>query len=286
MSRRRRMNLAKIQKLIAEGRGQGAGPDYLPWKTIQECMSGDQRNRILGWKTGRQHDYFRLLELYYHYTLDWSPIVIDIQEHFPLLSFNFKLPLEETILIAKQCGIRHPIDEESKGPIPLTTNFVITIQQSIGVKRLARTIIKASDLSKKRIIEMLEIERRFWLARGIDWGIITEHQIDIDLAKNIDWVHPYRSSSTLLPLNEITIHGISKTLTQMISECSEPLNEVALNCDDRLGLEAGSSLAVARHLIANRQWIVEMSQPIHPSKKLALLGTALEEAQLRRRSEG
>jgi hypothetical protein len=278
MSRhRRKMSPSAIKKLISEGRGQGNGPNYQPWIRVQEFISKGQRNRVLGWKTGRQHDYFSLLELYYHYILDWSPAVTDIQEQYPLLTCNSKLPLEETILIARQCGIRHPTDSETKEPVPLTTDFVITVQQSIGVIRVARTVKQASELSKKRVIEKFEIERRFWQGRGIGWGIVTELEIDKILAQNIDWIHPYKSLSALQPLTNQAVQRIAKTLSQMLSEETSPLNDSALSCDDRLGLESGTSLAVVRHLIANKQWQVDLTQPIHPGKSLNLADVSIHQ---------
>jgi TnsA endonuclease N terminal/TnsA endonuclease C terminal len=275
---RRKMNTSAIRKLISQGRGQSSGQNYQPWIRVQEFLSQGQRNRLLGWKTGRQHDYFSLLELYYHYILDWSPVVTDIQEQFPLLSCNSRLPLEDTILIARQCGIRHPIDTETKEPVPLTTDFVITVRQSIGVIKMARTVKEASKLSKKRVIEKFEIERRYWKDRGVDWGIVTEVEIDKILAQNIDWVHPYRSLSSLQPLTNQAVQRIAKTLARILTEDTSPLCDVALSCDDRLGLESGTSLAVVRHLIANKQWEVDHTQLIHPGRRLNLVGISIPQS--------
>jgi hypothetical protein len=40
------------------------------------------------------------------------------------------------------------------------------------------------------------------------------------------------------------------------------LKNIAAECDARLGLEIGDSLTVARHLIANRKWLIDMNQPL------------------------
>ena len=138
---------------------------------------------------------------------------------------------------------------------------------------MARTIKPASELSKKRVIEKFEIERRFWTNRGVHWAIVTEHEIDLVLSKNVEWTHPYRAISALQPLTKQTVQTVAKTLTQMLTENVYPLSDTALSCDDRLGLESGSSLAVARHLIANRLWQVDLTQPIHPNNRLILVNT-------------
>lgn len=41
----------------------------------------------------------------------------------------------------------------------------------------------ASDLEKKKTLERLEIERRYWIAKGIDWGIVTQKEISNVFAK-------------------------------------------------------------------------------------------------------
>lgn len=273
--KQRGMTLKDILKSIVEGRGQNQGSKYIPWILVQDFPSYGQRNRELGWKTGRPHHYFSKNELDYHYILDWSCAVVDIQEQFPLLSRDPSSPLADTLTIAKECGIRHPVDRRSKELAVMTTDFVVTVSRPPGIVRLARTFKPAKDLSNKRTIEKFEIERRFWRARGIDWGIVTENEINSVLVENVKWVHKFKDISALYPLTIETVRRVATALTQMLGESSNSLSNIAMDCDDRLGLDMGRSLTVARHLIATRQWIVAMYQQIHPSKTLNLLGAAL-----------
>ena len=269
------MTLKDILKLIAEGRGQNHGAEYIPWILVQDFPSHGQRNRELGWKTGRQHHYFSKNELDYHYTLDWSRIVLDIQEQSPLLSQDLSSPLAEALAIAKECGIRYPTDRQTKEPVVMTTDFVITISRPPGVVRFARTFKPAKDLANKRTIEKFELERRYWRAREIDWGIVTENELDPVLVENVRWVHKFRDVSALYPLTMEKIWRVGMALTQIVEQRSYALCDAAMECDDRLGLDMGRSLTVARHLIATRQWLVDMSQQVHPTKKLNILGSAL-----------
>lgn len=273
--KRRGMTLDDILRLIAEGRGQGHGAEYLPWILVQDFPSHGQRNRETGWKTGRQHHYFSKNELNYHYILDWSKTVTDIQEQFPLLSRDPSSPLREAIDSAKQCGVRYPVDRQSKQPVVMTTDFVITLSQSTGFVRLARTFKPAKDLSNKRTIEKFEIERRFWRARGIDWSVVTENEIDMVLLENIKWIHKFKDLLALYPLTAEQIWRIGTVLTEMVEKSTLALCDISMQCDDRLGLDIGRSLTVARHLIATRQWLVDMRQQIHPSMRVKLLGSML-----------
>lgn len=274
------MDLKMIKRMIAEGRGQGSGKDYQPFIRIQDFPSRGQRNREFGLTTQRQHDYMSLPELRYHYIVDWAKVVIDIQEQFPLFSLNRHSPLEETLAIAKHLDIRHPKCNTTKEPVPLTTDFLLTIAMPVGVFRMARTVKLTKDLLNmrkvRRILEKFELERRYWKARGVHWALVTELQINLSLADNIKWAYKFHRISDLYPLTEEFIAQIALVLTEMITKSNAPLCEVALNCDERLGLESGRSLTVARHLIATRQWVVDMTtKSIETTEKLEILGIAL-----------
>lgn len=270
MSRRQRRNMTgdAIPKLISEGRGQGEGEDYQPWVKVQDFSSYGQSNRDAGATTGRQHDYFSKLEYHYHLVLDWSGL-LDIQEQFPLL------PLDKTMSIANQCGIRHPFDFIMKSPIVMTTDFRITVPCPIGKKVVVRAVKPAAKLLEKRVIEKLEIERRYWELLEIDWGIVTEHEINPALVKNLIWAYKFKPFSSLHPLTEEMFHRISNVLTESLFQKEISLSNIALECDDLLGLKFGTCLSVARYLIANRQWQVNMMELIDPRGKLNLLGANL-----------
>lgn len=265
--RKRTTSQTTIEKRINEGRGQGRGGDYQPWLFIQDVPSQGLATRIKGWKTKRVHHLLSNLELSYFYILEWSPVVFDIREQYPLL------PLEETLAIAEQCDIRHPTDPKTKEPVVMTTDFFITVPRSIEVIEQARTLKTAKDLQSKRTVEKLEIERCYWHNRNIDWGIVTEQEIPQALAKNVDWLHAFFRVEDLSPLSETEIRRIAATLTLKMAQGNAVLTDLTAECDDKLGLQPGTALSVSRHLIANRRWLVDMNKPIQPSKYLVLLTT-------------
>lgn len=272
-----------IKEKIREGRGRGTGARYKPWIIVQDLSSSGQSNREFGHKAGRQHDLLSKLELHFFLILEWSLKVTDIREQFPLLSANKLSPLEATLSIAKQNDITHPIDR-GKEPCALTTDFLITVARPIGTVTHARTVKPSKKLSESRILEKFEIERRYWRDKEIDWAIVTEHEIDPVLVDNIKWIHKYMPVSSLYPLTDEKIRRIAIALTRMMPNDHRPLSDIALECDDRLGLEEGQSLAVARHLIGSRQWRVDMTKPIHPCQHLHLLGVSFAESGLRKAS--
>jgi hypothetical protein len=252
------------RKMITEGRGEGRLSQYKPGLRIQDVSSHGLSTRIKGWKTQREHHFLSKLELSYFFLLEWSPLVLDVREQYPL-------DLKETMAIAESLGIRHPTDPHTKHPVVLTTDFLITISRSMNCEEKARTIKPASKLSSKRVLEKFEIERIYWEEREVDWGIVTEKDIDQVIASNVEWVHPYKDQVNLSPLKENIIHRITDSLIPQILKEDVPLNQLTDNNDINLGLTPGSSLMVVRHLIANRQLHVHMNAPIHVPKRLKLV---------------
>lgn len=268
MAKRRRAKGERgITRNIKDGRGQGRGADYNPWLHIQDVPSRGLVTRIRGWKTERVHHLLSLLELWYFYVLEWSQKVTDIREQYPLL------PLEETLEIARRLGVRHSTDPVTKHPVVMTTDFVLTVRRGCSEVDQARTVKYERDLLSKRVLEKLEIERRYWEERGVDWRIVTETQIPLVLAKNVQWLHQYRDLEDFSTVSATEAEQIISVLTESVSTYrGSCLRSITLQTDDRLGLEPGTSLSLARHLMACRRWRVSLSRPINPCERLILLG--------------
>jgi len=139
----------RIEKWLQEGRGQGRGADYRPWLRIQDVPSRGLAHRIKGWKTGRVHHFLSQFEAHFFYALEWSPQVEDIREQFPLL------PLEETLDIARACGVRHPTDPRSRHPVVMTTDFLVTLRRDGQRLEQPYTLKMAVELDRKRVLEKL-----------------------------------------------------------------------------------------------------------------------------------
>ncbi len=272
--RERKSDRKVIDKRLRQGRGQGRGADYQPYLRVQDVPSQGLVTRVGGWKTGREHHFMSCLECDYFYMLEWSPLVVDIREQYPL-------DLNETLAIAANLGIRHPVDPRTREAVVMTTDFVNTVRLCIGTTEHARTLKYAKDLARPRVMEKFEIERVYWAARDIDWGIVTEREIDPVLAQNIRWLHPYRDAAVLAPLTTAAICNVEATLTPRVVAEYLPLRDLTDDCDRRFTLPPGASLAVARHLLASGRWQVNMKSPIQVPQRLNLIGVAEPSISLR-----
>ena len=116
--------------------------------------------------------------------MEWEDSVIDIREHYPLLD------LQESICNGVNNEIGDFVDRKTKVPYVLSTTFLITICNSNGqIQYVARSLKNASQLEKKTTLKRLEAERRYWESKNIDWGIVTNKDINVTRAKNIEWLH-------------------------------------------------------------------------------------------------
>lgn len=259
----------RIESFVKEGRGQGEGGAYKPWLTVRDVPSKGRAAREKGWKTGRTHHLLSNHELFTYYCLCWARSVTDIREQFPLL------PIEETLALAEECGIKHPTHPKTQEPVVLTTDFLITLERNGKRVEEARTVKEVVALQSQHTLEKLELERRYWQARHIEWSIITEREIPLVVAKNVELLYEAHSLPSFTSLTSEEFTDIAHVLTCLMTETSQVLRNATSACDKKLGFEPGTSLQVAYFLLATRQWRVDMFTPINPTKPLNLIKTAL-----------
>lgn len=248
----------KLDRWIKEGRGQGEGENYKPWLTIQDFPSMGRVTRVFGWTTNRIHHFFSDTQLKYFYLLDWEERVIDIREHYPLIDLEVVLKNTSDLKLDKF------IDKKTKEPYILTTTFLITLLNHDGQKSFAARSIKyASELSKKTTIEKLEIERRYWTAKGINWGIVTNKDINDVRAKNIEWIHSAMTSDDCNGLSRDEFDDLLDGLLYRLIDNQQNIREIISEFEKDYSLDAGAGLLLFKHLIAGKRIALDMDKPIN-----------------------
>jgi len=242
----RSWNKNKFEQKLSIGCGLGEGKEYKPWIIIQDFSSQGMVSRVRSHKTGRVHHFLSRNELYYFYALEWSDKVLDIREQFPLLDIELAMD------IAKKSGIKYPRDKQSNFPYVLTCDFMIT--GTDGLK--ARTIKSSQELTNKRILEKLEIERRYWETFGIDWAIVTEKEISVNRAKNIEWLHTAA---------EIPEELKDKQYIDAIFEKVENISifQTAKDIDKQFNLKSGSGLLIVKYLLWNKLMNINLNECLY-----------------------
>ncbi|MEG0308343.1 MAG: TnsA endonuclease N-terminal domain-containing protein [Clostridium sp.] len=272
MAKRKRIH--DIEKMIKEGYGTGIGSEYKPWIKIQDVPSLGRVTRVKGMKTNRQHELLSDMERNYFYILEYSDQIIDIKEQYPLL------PIEDTIAIANELGIRHPKNPETSEDIVMTTDFLITISTEEGIKEVARTIKSKSDLLDKRIIEKFEIERIFWKRRDIDWGIVTEEEIDKITAHNISFIQGYKDIRSVDSFSEMEIIEVKELIYEFLKRIVDDersMRSICLEFDIDMNLEKGSGLSIFKYLVINKIIQIDVSKKIDVNKNIPITSIRSDE---------
>lgn len=258
--RKRETTPDKIDKKLAQGCGQGVGSKYKPWLKVQDVPSEGRVTRLHGIKIDRQHEFFSDLERSFFYIVEFSDRVKDIQEQYPLL------PIEQTVAIADELGIRHPTDPKTGENIVMTTDFLLTVDECGQIVRLARTVKYSKDLENYRTIEKLEIERRYWEKKGISWGVSTEREIDETVAWNIGILRPFYSLVDLDGFENMTQIYINKLTTMFkkeILENSQSIREIADNFDEKMMLKPGCGISLFKHLVITKHILIDMNKRLN-----------------------
>jgi len=190
--------------------------------------------------------------------LEWEDTVIDIREHFPLLD------VQDTI--KEKADLRFDLftDKDSGVPYVINTNFLITLKNSNGSNLyFARTVKMVSELEKKKTLERLEIERRYWAAKGVDWGIVTQKEISNTFAKNIEWVHPSLYSYQERGFSQEEMIYMSSVLIERLIDNTHSIRKITADFDKEFNYESGIGLFVFKFLVASKQIDIDMMNPIN-----------------------
>ena len=232
---------------LLEGRGCGRGLNYKPWIKVHEFSNLGCSSRLKGIKVERGYQLMSKGELEYFVLLEWSDKVLDIREQYPLL------PVEQTNLIAKKLGIRHPKNNVTGEEYVMSTDFVITIKDGNMVKDIARTYKPSEFLKSERVIEKFMIEEEYWRIKGIDWGIVTEEQIPKTLAKNLIFLRNTYYWDKEINLSNDVIKRLKTKYISRLLDCGTNLVEVANQFDIENHWQTGESLKLLGHLIIKKE---------------------------------
>lgn len=253
----------KLARYNKEGRGKGNGRDYKPWIEVSDFSSSGRVSRDLGWKTNRVHYFMSDGETRLFYLLEWSDRVVDIREQFPLLD------RELCFQIAEEMGVEYPKDPKSGVPYVLTTDFMVSVAREGKNVYEARTFKPSKSLNNKRTAMKLEIERRYYASKGVDWKIVTEKDLPRLLVGNIEWIHSAYNLEGNQEMNKEDLQHLSTILKSKLETISSSVSKVMKDLDAEMNVGSGTSLYLFKYLIANKIILVDMSS----QKALSSLST-------------
>lgn len=234
------------------------GQAYIPYILIQDVASMGRSTRRYGIKTGRQHDFLSDLERNFFMMLEFCDEVVDVREQFPL-------KLEETLLIADELGIKHPANPVTKEAITMTSDFCITLKVGKLTQDIIRTTKYKKELLDRRVIEKFTIEKTYWERRGIDWGIVTEEDVNKIYSQNISDILGYYELTDNVGFNEINEEerdDIIIAFLQRLFDIDKNIRQISSRFEKDLHLKKGAGIALFKHLVARKYISIDLLSPI------------------------
>lgn len=223
---------------------------YEPWLKVHDVSSKGVSSIVLGRTTGRNHHFLSLIELSAFLLLDWNEDVIDIKEQFALDPIQSNLLADET-------GIKHPAVRGKL--IVMTTDLLIKLRKQ---SRLIAIQIKPSEqLDDPRVIEKLELERRYWARKKVTFLILTEKDIPKSVVENVQWLQPMLAESLTTSELEHKLQLYRHISTQCL--VTMPIRMLSQQIDIAYDLPMGESLKDLRKLVAHRYISVDLAHPFY-----------------------
>jgi len=238
------------RRYVREGRGQGAGAAYKPWLTVRDFPSLGVVSRVKGQTTGRVYHLMSTNETNLFYLLDWSDSVLDIREQYPLSD------LADAVGIAERAQIRYPYDNKSGFPYVMTSDFYVYTTSGAVVL----SVKPASELDKPRVLEKLEVERRYWKARDVKWELVTEREINRTKARNIEWLSQAGDLSQFGLCAAQQMVCIDFFMLRYISEVSG-ISGLFRELEQQFSFPCGMGLNIYKHLAYHKRIDVDVSRP-------------------------
>lgn len=240
----------QVAKKIKEGRGSGSSTDYSPWVRVDEVPSLGRSRQVYSHLTKRIHHLLSDLEFAVFLLLDNNPSVTDIREQFPLIR-------DDTRDIARENDLLHPANNGVD--MVMSSDFLVDSTDKSEPKFVLQA--KYTDsLDDARIVEKLEIERRYWKQKELPWYLVTEREIDPVAKANIDWLYVVKGE---LESGDKVLTASSLAMFKAAVADNPGLNiiELCKAIDRAYDLELGESLYDLRVLCASRVITFDVRKP-------------------------
>lgn len=173
---------------------------------VKDFSSKGTVSRMFSKKTGRIHHLLTVLEKNSFLLLDFDENVIDIKEHYELVDIRDIVDDSD-------------IDWSYYKDYKISTSFVIEMKDG---KKKAISCKNSSELYKRNVQLFLEIQRRYYEEKGIEWCIITNKDLPDKRLKNIKWLRLGDSTN----YNKDIVEIIKKTLNNYNGTLKEYLDYI------------------------------------------------------------
>ena len=244
MRTQKRFTADLLRRFEREGRGTGTYENYVPWHRIGR---GDPasigRSHLTNWRN-------RLIETLsdkewrgIHFALMLNNL-IDVREQLPLAleggpheSGDYNVcylgkTYAGTWDIGKKLGIKHPLVQggEERSGWTMTTDQLLALNHGGKVKLLALSYKPDALALTKRKLELLALEREYWLRRGVQWLLITPAQYELSVALTLLRAAPWALAepvprASLFSAVNVALRNSHRSFTTVINLIGDALGD-------------------------------------------------------------
>jgi hypothetical protein len=234
----------KIERRLREHRCEGRGSDYLAWIFSHEIASRGWTTRAWSEKMQRIVHLLSRGEYIYFLRLEFSRRVVEFYE-------QYRLPIADTLRIAKAKGYLHPRDPRTQIEVYLTSDFIARLDDG---DLAVRSVKPREDKERERVRQKLNIDRLYWFQGGTkNWKTISRDTMSPGLDFNIDWVWRVRSTKKL-PQSILEHRDAAKTeARRLILEEAKTLRQASVALGDQFG-RRGDGTLLLRHFLASGEF--------------------------------
>lgn len=263
MKKRKNVTIQDRTRWIHEWQSNWENGVYSPFIRTQDVPSKGNKYRVYGISSGRVHHFLSTNEYLFFFVLEMNTEILNIYEQFPLL------PIEKTISIAKELGIKHPRYPGTKIEKPFTSDFFVSM---IGNENQVFSIKPEEDLKSDRTVEKQLIEKAYWNLQGIPWMPVTDREIKTTSSKNL--AHLYGHSRLDPVLADLQRIWLPKFFAE-ISYC--PFDKICSSIERASafsGIDFNTGVTLFLNSIWNKLILIDWNQPIYLEKSPIDLGVA------------
>ena len=104
---------------------------------------------------------------------------------------QFPLDRAITMQLALEAGISHPIYPGTSVPAVMTTDFLVSFERNGKVWQSAFDVKPAEELNKLRVLEKLELARRYWALKSATYHLVLDCELSMPLTHNLELLRPH-----------------------------------------------------------------------------------------------
>lgn len=259
----------KIAAYYAEGRGQGRGPEYLPWLQVHDVPSNGLSHRVFSRTCQRPCHLLSNIEYDFFVWLEWNRAVVDIREQFPL-------DRELTRTYAEALGFRHPRQPGEQIDIVMTVDFLVDLVVDGKSVIKAFAVKNEDEINNRRSMQKLDIAGAVLTSLGIEQHLVLNTKLPKLSIRNIKSIYLSEERGTEdAEESAFLAEAKPRLLRSLVS--ATPKTTLSIHCENHdlaNGYLPGTSIRLAKLLMIDRSIVapLQLESMLDCSIKLLLKG--------------